>query len=139
MKFAAGMVLSVVAFGNAAGDSPIIYRCDINGVTVYSDQPCDAAARPHQLDDTRVTVYAAPPTAELATAAKTKQGAARRSQARRNSATSHEKRQHKCDQLGRSLRDVRTKMRTGYGVDEGERLKERHRRLTAQRRVEKCR
>lgn len=136
MKLAAGIVLSVVAFTHASGDSPIIYRCNKNGATVYSDQPCDADARPHKLDDSRITLYEAPPAAEPATSSKAKR---RPSQAGHHTATSHEKHQLKCDQLGRSLRDVRTKMRVGYGVEEGERLKERRRRLTAQRRAEKCR
>jgi hypothetical protein len=139
MKVAAGVVISVLALGDAAGDSPALYRCDNGGATVYSDRPCAADARPHQLDDSRVTVYEALPRAERAASSRTNQRASRQSRASRDSAASYEKHQIKCDRLGRSLRDVRTKMRTGYGVDEGERLKERHRQLTAQRRAEKCR
>ncbi len=34
-----------------------------------------------------------------------------------------------CAKLEQALRDVRTKMRSGYGAKEGERLKARHRQL----------
>jgi hypothetical protein len=138
MKVVAGVVLSVLT-SVAAGDSPTFYRCDNHGTTVYSDRPCAADARPHQLDGSRVTVYEAPPKAERAASSRTDKRTGRQSRANRDSAATYEKHQVKCDRLGRSLRDVRSKMRTGYGVDEGERLKERHRQLTAQRRAEKCR
>ena len=136
MRIAAGIVLLIVAL-NAVG-APTIYRCEQGGATVYSDRPCAADASPHEPDDSRVTVYEAPPASGRATSSATQKPAARRAKAGRQRATSHEQRQAKCSKLNQSLRDVRTKMRTGYGVEEGERLKERHRELTARRRSEKC-
>lgn len=44
-----------------------------------------------------------------------------------------------CARLEQGLRDVRSKMRTGYGAKEGERLKQRQRQLNNRRRLEKCR
>lgn len=52
--------------------------------------------------------------------------------------TAREQRQMKCAKLDQSLRDVRSKMRAGYGVKEGERLKARQRQLAGQRRMQKC-
>ncbi len=73
MKFAAGIVLSIAALTVAvAGDAPTIYRCDQDGATIYSDRPCAADASPHELDDSRVTVYEAPATSERATSSVTK-------------------------------------------------------------------
>lgn len=139
MKFAAGIIFPIAALTVAvAGDAPTIYRCEQAGATIYSDRPCAADASAHELDDSRVTVYAAPATFGRATSAVTKRPAAVRPKAHRQGAASPERRQVRCAKLDQSLRDVRTKMRTGYGVEEGERLKERHRRLAAQRRSEKC-
>jgi hypothetical protein len=133
MRIAAGLVLLVVAVKAAAG-APTIYRCEQGGATVYSDRPCAADATAHELDGSRVTVYEAPAASERATSSTPPKPAARRAKA----STSHEQRQAKCTRLDKSLRDVRTKMRSGYGVKEGERLKERQRELTARRRSEKC-
>jgi hypothetical protein len=46
--------------------------------------------------------------------------------------------QSKCAKLEQRLRDVRSKMRGGYGAKEGERLKARQRQLNGQRRTQKC-
>jgi hypothetical protein len=57
----------------------------------------------------------------------------------RKSAAAQAKHQATCGKLDQSLREVRTKLRTGYGVKEGERLKARQRQLAERRRTEKCR
>jgi hypothetical protein len=44
-----------------------------------------------------------------------------------------------CARLEQALRDVRNKMRAGYGAKQGERLKMRQRQLDQRRRLEKCR
>jgi hypothetical protein len=146
MKVAAGMLCSgtlcigLLAVALAAadlGDTPTIYRCGGEHV-VYSDRPCGADASTHPIDGSRVTIYEAP-SAQHASAPTPKKAASRPSNTGRKAAASHEQRQAKCNKLNQSLRDLRTKMRTGYGVEEGERLKARYRRLTEQRRAEKCR
>jgi len=131
--------LLVLAFTETAvAGRPTIYRCGADPA-VYSDRPCGAAASLHTSDDSRVTVYEAPPATEQASTPVQKKSARPRLKASRKAAAGHEQRQAKCNKLDQSLRDVRTKMRTGYRVGEGERLKARQRRLTEQRRTEKCR
>lgn len=114
-----------------------IYRCTGMTGTVYSDRPCAANADPHQIDASRVTVYTpAPANKQPATMASAKPTKAKPpSKARLPDPAKH---QLACAKLEQSLRDVRTKMRSGYGVEEGERLKARQRQLDQRRRLEKC-
>lgn len=119
-----------------SGDAPTIYRCDDGGAVIYSDRQCSPGANPHEIDESRVTVYEAPPAAQSSPKAAAKP--VRRATKHRKVEPDHEQRAARCNKLKQSLRDVRTKMRTGYGVKEGERLKARHRHLTEQRRSDKC-
>jgi hypothetical protein len=128
------MQVAVVVFGLML--SAPIYRCTDQGGTVYSDRPCAENATPHQIDDSRVTVYTPAPMGSRA-AAKTKPTQAKRAKAGR--LPDPAKHEATCAKLEQGLRDVRTKMRTGYGAKEGERLKERQRQLDNRRRTEKCR
>lgn len=128
-----GILLLVLT--QAPGAQPAIYRCASGDVVVYSDRPCAAGANPHELDDSRFTVYTPPPvTTPAATAARRPK--ADRSGTRQADPARH---QARCVRLEQALRGVRNKMRTGYGVKEGERLKARQRQLDEQRRTQKCR
>lgn len=131
------LVIGSLLLTQVMAEEPAIYRCVDEGVTVYSDRPCALNADPHEIDDSRVTVYTPAPAAKGApTAIPAKPEKARRTKAKRlpdpaaHAAT--------CAKLAQGLRDVRTKMRTGYGVEEGERLKARRRQLDDRRRTEKC-
>lgn len=122
------------AFAGAAA----IYRCESDRVgVVYSDRPCATDAAVHESSGARVTVYEAPPISERASDPRPK--AASMAKAARKGAAAAAKQAASCAKLDQSLREVRTKLRTGYGVKEGERLKERQRQLAERRRAEKCR
>lgn len=127
------MQVAVVVLGLML--SAPIYRCTDQGGTVYSDRPCAENAAPHEIDDSRVTVYTPAPTESRAPTAKPTK--AKRAKAGR--LPDPAKHEATCARLEQGLRDVRTKMRTGYGAKEGERLKERQRQLDRRRRTEKCR
>ncbi|HEY5757451.1 MAG TPA: DUF4124 domain-containing protein [Steroidobacter sp.] len=127
------MQVAVVVLGLML--SAPIYRCTDQGGTVYSDRPCAENAAPHEIDDSRVTVYTPVPTESRAVTAKPTE--AKRAKAGR--LPDPAKHEATCAKLEQGLRDVRTKMRTGYGAKEGERLKERQRQLDRRRRTEKCR
>lgn len=118
-------------------DSPTIYRCDSDGAVVYSDRPCAADAAVYKNGDSRVTVYEAPAVSARASS-RTGEPPTRKAKSHRKAGVSLEQRHAECAKLDQSLRDVRTKMRTGYGVKEGERLKARQRQLMERRRNEKC-
>lgn len=137
LAFAIVLGTSLLIVAPASHAQPTIYRCAGEGGVVYSDRPCGAGADPHEIDDSRVTVYTPAPVAERASAAvPAKQSKTRRSKA--GGAADAERQRAKCARLDQGLRDVRTKMRTGYGAREGERLKARQRQLDQQRRTQKC-
>jgi hypothetical protein len=121
----------------ALGDSPTIYRCDSDGAVIYSDRPCAADAVVHENDGSRVTVYAAPPSSGAAPSQSSKR-AAHKTRSARPAGADLEQRRAQCAKLDQALRDVRTKMRTGYRVKEGERLKARQRQLSERRRSQNC-
>jgi hypothetical protein len=111
-----------------------IYRCEANGVPVYSDRPCAEGAQPHEVDSSRVTVYES----EQAPAQHAGKEPTRKPKTHPRAAQDPAKHKATCDKLNDSLRDIRTKMRTGYGIKEGERLKARQRDLAGRRRALKC-
>ena len=126
----------LVLLGTVA-EAETIYRCESAGGLVYSDRPCAADAAVHTSDQSRVTVYDAPPISKRVSAPRPKASNAARSA--RKSAADHVKHQAACAKLEASLREVRSRFRAGYGVKEGERLKTRQRQLAERRRTEKCR
>ncbi|MBM0104460.1 hypothetical protein JM946_06865 [Steroidobacter sp. S1-65] len=116
---------------------PVIYRCEGPAGVVYSDRACAAGADPHEIDDSRVTVYTPEPVADRASPSPSaKPPKPRRSKA--SKVLDPNERRSDCARLDRGLRAVRAKMRAGYGVEEGERLKARQRQLVEQRRAQKC-
>src|SRR5688572_27195869 len=52
--------LLTVIMTNVAGamEVRVIYRCQSDSGTTFSDRPCDHSARPYQPDDSRVSSYA---------------------------------------------------------------------------------
>lgn len=114
-----------------------IYRCAGEDGVVFTDRPCQAGADPHEIDDSRITVYTPAPADVRASTASPAKPAKTRA-ARSGRAADPDQHQAKCARLDQGLRDVRTKMRTGYGAREGERLKARQRQLNEQRRAQKC-
>ena len=134
MVCAAGLALAPIDLVAAA---ETIYRCESAGGLVFSDRPCAADAEVHASNGDRVTVYDAPPISKRASEPRSKPAKVARSA--RTSAAADSKRQAACAKLEQSLREVRTKLRTGYGVKEGERLKARQRQLAERRRTQKCR
>ncbi|MBL8267433.1 DUF4124 domain-containing protein [Steroidobacter sp.] len=140
MKVTVLGILVLVGVASGADAQPAIYRCAGASGTVYSDRPCGADADQHQTDTSRVTVYTPAPTPERTLPAATaNKAASKRPKSGRGAGTDPAKHGLKCAKLDQALREVRTKMRTGYGAKEGERLKARQQRLGEQRRTEKCR
>lgn len=129
---AAGLAL----LGGATG-AETIYRCESPDGLVFSDRPCAADAVVHEADGSHVTFYDAPQISKRASEPRSK--ASTKAKSARNSAAADAKHQQACAKLDQSLREVRTRLRSGYGVKEGERLKARQRQLGERRRLEKCR
>lgn len=119
---------------HAAGPvSATIYRCTQNGITVYSDIACSG------LDGaTKVEVRAANGYTPAVVANQTRKAAAPAKIARRTPAVNDDVRRNKCQSLQRSLDQVHSKMRAGYRVREGERLRDREAQLDERLRQERC-
>jgi hypothetical protein len=118
----------------AAADAVSIYKCEVGGVLTFSDRPCGPQAELHQLDDAVVNTYDAPPVVPRTSKPK---AAAKQSTSHR--ADSHQaKRAETCARVGRSMKEVRSKMRSGYSAKEGERLRERLAKLKDQQRGSRC-
>jgi hypothetical protein len=117
-----------------------IYRCESAGAVTFSDVPCDSTASEYQADASRVTTYTAPPASKVAASeVKQKKQSAKRKAASGSSVDDRAKQAAECARISGSLRDIRSKMRSGYGVKEGERLKQRQAKLEERRRAKHCR
>jgi hypothetical protein len=114
----------------------LVYRCIVGGVTTYSDRPCAPEAVPYQPDASRVSTYESPPPSRETTPA----APARKSPTRKRADGADQGRHDAaCERIRNSLREVAGRMRAGYDVKQGERLRERKAKLEQQRRAQKCR
>ncbi|HEY0940683.1 MAG TPA: hypothetical protein VGE08_11345 [Steroidobacter sp.] len=130
--------ISLLMRADVSGAQTAVYRCAGEQGVVYSDVPCDEAASVHEIDDSRITVYTP---LEITSGPAPAAVPAKQTKGRRikpGPAAGRDAHRIMCAKLDQRLRDVRTKMRAGYGVEEGERLKARHRQLNEQRRAERC-
>jgi hypothetical protein len=115
----------------------LVYRCTVGGVTTFSDRPCAPEAVPYQPDTSRVSTYDPPPASRIPAPAQPPPESPTR---RRDASDADQvRRAAACDRLRNSLRDVAARMRAGYDVKQGERLRERKAQLERQRRAQKCR
>src|SRR5688572_2697192 len=128
----------IVSFhaARASAASPI-YRCEMNGVKTFSDRPCAADSSEYVPDDQRVSTVkvehvAAPIQPRPAKRAK------RSAPGKSSIAADQLKHKEDCARIDRSLGEIRSKMRAGYDAKEGERLRDRQRKLTLDRRGMKC-
>lgn len=115
----------------------VVYRCTVQDVTVFADRPCEPDAVTYEADTSRVSTYTPPPAS-----AQVKPLPPPRDERKRGQATAgQDQRRHAelCERVRSGLKDVAAKMRAGYDVKQGEKLRERKDRLEQQRRAQKCR
>lgn len=120
-----------------------VFRCTVDGVVTFSDRPCGEDASVYEGNRANLASSSVADAAQAKTQmSATPSGAAQtgRPRVRADSSIALEQAKHaeKCARLERSLREVRAKMRAGYDVKQGERLRERQRTLREQSRLEKC-
>lgn len=116
-----------------------IYRCEVAGVVTFADLPCDSTAREYEADASRVSTYAAQPVSKVTAAGAKQRKSAKRGGAATSAVDSQAKQAAECARISGSLRDIRSKMRSGYSAKQGERLKERQTKLEERRRAKRCR
>lgn len=115
-----------------------IYRCRLDNVTTFSDQPCGGSVQTYDAGLSRLSILDSPGTparkAERANQPappenKAKHSAKEGSQAKQAAA---------CQRAEQSLHRIREQMRAGYSVKQGEQLKARKRDLEMRRREAGC-
>jgi Domain of unknown function (DUF4124) len=111
-----------------------IYKCEIEGVTTFSDRPCGDGVEPHQVGPTATNTYEAP---AVAASSRPKPKTHARKRAPRED-RSEAKRAESCARHARSLKEIRSRMRAGYSAKEGERLRRRQDQLRESQRVQRC-
>jgi hypothetical protein len=125
-----------------------LFRCTLGGVTTFADRPCGdtteeraqaqaVALRPDIIDRRDAspparwdTSKALPSPAPSATSVQEVTD--------RLLAASRQRHAQTCRRIEAALRDIRSKMRAGYTMQQGERLRARQRTLNSQRRAEQC-
>lgn len=115
-----------------------IYRCELSGVTTFSDRPCAADSSEYIPDDQRVSTVKVE---HVAAATQPRPATRAKGSAPGKSSIAKDQLKHKeeCARIDRSLSEIRSKMRAGYDGKKGESLRESQRKLTLDRRQKKCR
>jgi hypothetical protein len=131
------LLIASAGFGADEAGTPRIYRCSLNGQIIFGDRPCS------QVPSTEVQLssfnsYHAP--GGTISGARKPASAAREPAGKRSesiAADQQKKKQH-CQKLADQLDDLRSKMRSGYSGDQGEKMRNRQRQLERQRRTDRC-
>jgi len=149
-SFTVACLLTVLAWAASpsqthAGESTAartIYRCHVNGVLTFSDYACGGGAQEYQSDDSRVTPYEAPavpkPSAPRDAGARTNKSKGATTANRSSQRTDPARQAVECERLENSLREIRSKERSGYTAKEGERLRARRDKIEQKRQARGC-
>ena len=127
-----------------------IFKCKIDGVTTFSDRPCGQDAQPQTLDPAAINTYA--PRTQDRPPDRSPSGGAQERLKNRNpggasagaalkgtrDAQGEAKRKESCARYARSLKEIRSKLRSGYTAKEGERLRMRAEKLRDSQRQGRC-
>jgi hypothetical protein len=129
---ACGLLVIFAAFDAFAGES--IFRCTTDGRTVLTDRPADAM---------NCQPLNAPPsntfTSEPVSRSSKVDPAPKPRDAERDSIAAEQlKAKQRCERLDQRLDQVADKMRSGYTVRQGEKLRAQKEQLEASRRIERC-
>lgn len=129
------VLAGALTFASSARANTAIFRCEIGGVTTFSDRPCGEESTSYSPVADRVSTYEAPPEPknQVRAAKKPKKRAARSS-----IAEAQRKHAEECRRIEASLRDIRSKQRSGYSAKEGERLRARLHTLNERRKANRC-
>lgn len=133
------MILSIAAYCCCSlvhAGPTTIYRCVEAEQVIYSDRPCGMDAGAYEPNESRVSILeAAVPTATKPASSPAK---TERLRAKGDARLTMPARADRCASIERQLREIRSRMRAGYNVKQGEHLRARQRKLAEQRRELKC-
>lgn len=115
-----------------------VFRCTANGVVTFSDRPCGEDAQSYEADESRISTFTPPSKVATSRTAAVSQPKPAAPANRESIAEAQAKHAESCARIARSLSEIRSHMRAGYNAKQGERLNKRQRKLTAQRREQRC-
>lgn len=121
--------LAIAQLPHAAAQTTI-YRCSVDGVLTFTDRQCGPESQ------TVKTMMANVAEAPRAVAPDPPKPQSERPERRKE--PSQDKRAEACAKLALSLRELRSKMRSGYGAKEGERLRARQESLRERQKIARC-
>lgn len=113
--------------GEAASPGPLVYHCESGGVPEYTDRPCSPQAPSRHVSASRLNTYTAAEAAHLdpSTPVSATAQRARGAHAAAAARVVAQKRAHEvaCDTLQMRIDRVNSRMRAGYRIPRGERLR----------------
>src|SRR5690349_8928588 len=92
----------------------VVYRCSVEGVTVFADRPCEPAAVPYETDTSRVSTYSPPPAGPVTRP--DPQPRTDRARARAAAGQDQARQAAVCERLRSGLKDIAARMRAGYNA-----------------------
>lgn len=118
-----------------------IFRCQMNGQSIFSDRPCAASGQSAEVVLTPVNSYHEDALPSHASHKSSTKASRREPSARQPASIAAEQLRVKqrCQRIADQLDTIHSKMNSGYTAQQGERLRERQRQLEQQRRTEFCR
>jgi hypothetical protein len=130
---ACGLLLIIAAVDAFASDS--IFRCTADGRTVLTDRPTDTMNCQPLNAPTSNTFTSEPVSRSVG---KVEPAPRPRTVERDSIAAEELKAKQRCERLDQRLDQVADKMRSGYTVRQGEKLRVQKEQLEASRRIERC-
>src|SRR5262249_19446196 len=129
-------VIEIVCARAGEAVRPQTYRCETAAGVTYADRPCGPSSQPILLDAEAINTYHPPP--ETHTALRTVKEKPKPSRESASAERAAAKKAEECRKIAASLGDIRERMRTGYDVATGEKLRQTERKLQARAREDKC-
>jgi hypothetical protein len=131
-----GLVVTVMLAGHAHTAERSVYRCVADGVVTFSDRPCGSLMQVYSYEIASPAAAEAPAAAKAPASAKPAQV---RKPGQQRAQTRSSGREVGCERIQARLEQLRARMRAGYGVAEGERLRDQERTARARFRKLLCR
>ncbi|HEU4600933.1 MAG TPA: hypothetical protein VFS24_03140 [Steroidobacteraceae bacterium] len=136
MRVAVRIVVGLaILFFFAYARADTIYRCDSGGTITFSDRPCGADAQKFEPNLNLVSHYE-PVATHVVTEVQSRP--VKEAPPDASIAQLQAKHAEECRRIRESLGTIRSQMRAGYNAKQGERMKERERKLNESRRAKRC-
>jgi len=144
--WAFGAVALVVTDVVAAQSANKIYRCVVNEQIVFTDRACAHGQAGAEVELAPTNIASAPlgaanlgKDADRKSDRQVERQAELRAKEAKSIAIEQARAKQRCERLAEQMAAIQSKFRQGYSIEEGNRLRERQRKLEDERRAERCR